>query len=371
VKFVIDQRPLADWLKRAASIADTKSSATVFNCVRLDVGENDLSLSATNSLSQITGKLPLPDDIEPGSLSTPAARLADLIAALRPDQPVEMRYELGGRLRVKSGRTNVQLPAIDPLSLPVFFRDLPAPQITVLASEFERILSFATPAADEDHNRPGLWGVQLSYSEDGVVAAALDGRWGATCVMPTKTISEFPTVILPRPLCLKLPAILKGKDDDILSITVAPRALQISSSDLNIVSKLVDGEMPPSRTWMPDCVERPVTVNAAELIAILARIEAATDLDVARLKQRGVVMSFAGQVLSLRDSHRIIEDTMVVTYEGDDPPEIGLNTLHVREALETIGADEVELHFIDRDSSVRICAKGHEHDAFVTSPYRV
>ena len=373
MKFTTDQPPLADWLKRVASVADERSPAPLFQCVRIDITETKLSLSATNSLFNMRSGYGLLAG-EPGSVSTPAGRLASLVGSLRPDAPVTIAYETVGpnnapHLRVRSGRTNVLLEAIDPIDLPVFASKFPEPQISVTVAEFDAMLAFTAPAMEDTPDRPALWGVGLFYEPPGdVYAAATDGRSGALYHLDASA-SEFPTIILPRPLCQKLRILLKGQNEEI-KIAINPRSVQFLTSDWGLIGKIIDAEPMAYKRWMPGLVDNPVTINTAELGAILNRFEAATDMDNIKLKQHGAVLSFANQTLRLRNAPRTFEDQMAVVYEGE-PDELGINSVHFREAISVIGQEEVELHYRNREAPIRVCAPGVSDKAFITTPYSI
>jgi DNA polymerase-3 subunit beta len=369
MRLSLDQAPLAAALKRVAAFADSRSTIPVFGHVKLEADDTGLSLICNNGTFQIATRLPLLGS-ESGAVSTEAERLADLVASLRQGLPVQLSHD-NGRLRVRSGRTNALLHCAEPEVFPVFLPDkMPAPQIRVTAGELDRVLAFTAPAMGADAGRAALWGLWLGFAEDGVAAATCDGHKGAVCRMRAEMASEFPAATLPRPLCQKLRALLKGGTGEI-EIAISPRAARISAADWAITSKLIDAEFPDYRRWMAAPVAKPVTFEKAELLAILARVEAATDLDNQRLKQRGASLSFADQLMRVSDGKQIFDDEMPVAYEGADPAKIGVNTWHLRDLLSAIDADEAELHFKDRDSVIRVCAKDETEAAFTTTPYRV
>ena len=47
---------------------------------------------------------------------------------------------------------------------------------------------------------------------------------------------------------------------------------------------------------------------------------------------------------------------MPAFYKGSNPAEIGINTVHMQAILAAIDAAEIELHVVDRNSVIRVCA---------------
>jgi hypothetical protein len=109
MRFTLDQPILAAALQRAVAFADTRSPIPILACVKLEVSESSLSLCSTNMTFGMTASVPLVG-AEPGSVATEAARLANLVASLRPGEPVELHRDpaLTG-MGVRSGRTKARL----------------------------------------------------------------------------------------------------------------------------------------------------------------------------------------------------------------------------------------------------------------------
>jgi DNA polymerase III sliding clamp (beta) subunit (PCNA family) len=372
VRFSIDRDPLAAALRRVALFADPKSPIALWGCVKLDVTETGLSLSAADKSLGATIQLPLMLPADPGAICTPAARLAKLTASLRPDEPVEIGYSLQSDrtvLTLQSGLTLATLAAANPADFPTFNPSLPAPQIRVKAGELDRVLAMMIPAMGDDADRIVLWGLSLAYERNSIAVAACDGVLGAVCRMHAHEVSEFPSIILPRPLCIKLRTLLKD-DLGMVEISITPSTARIAASDWVIVSALINGEFPSPKHWTAASVEHPVIIDSEEFAAILARISAAVDFDSEKLRQRGAIATFNDGVMHLRDARRLIEDQMVVAYGTETPNEMAFNTIHMQTAISAISATKIELHFIDRGSAIRICALGEPDEAFTTTPYR-
>lgn len=365
--FSCDRDSLIPWLKRAALFADDKSPIEILRCVKLTAYDGGLTLTASNGRIQITGSLPV-EGIEPGAVCVEAARLADLVGSLRADKPVEVAYN-GKLLQVRSGRTKASLGTIDAAGFPKFGYPLPAePQIKVQTDELHRVLTIASPAMGGDKDSRIFWGVSFSWDGALCTVASCNGIFGAVCRLRHDELAEFPPIILPRPLCLRLQTMLRQMNDPV-EISISTAGVRLSTAAWVIDSTLLQDTFPDPRTWAAKRVETPLIVGSEELESILARIDAAVDLDSKKLKQRGAVLSIAGRVLTVRDGQSTITDTMEVDFDGE--AETGVNTKHIRDAIVALDTSEVELHFNGRGTPICVCARGNGVEGYTTTPYRV
>jgi DNA polymerase III subunit beta len=371
MKLQVEQAPFAAWLKRTASVADTRGPALLNSSLRAVAIDGQLTLAATNNVFSIEGSLPAKIEA-PGALGTDAGRLAELAEALRRDAPVEISHDRDApRLQIRSGRTRVALPMINPADLRIFAASFPEEtHLRLTTKELAAALAFTWPAAGKNPDRAQLWGAALSFdpAEGGAAfLAAQEGRLGAVWQLEA-TGRAFATTMLPRPLCEQLWRLCKD-EDAALALTLTERAVRVEAPGWTITSKIVDSEPPPWHRWLPSPCPQPVTVDSAELAAALERIAAVAEIDNRRLGP-GALLTFDSGTLFLRDAKGVIEDSLAVHFDGHPEP-VGVNTQHLLSIIETIGAAAIELHTAGPSSPIRVQAASVPRGAFVTAAYRI
>lgn len=367
MNFTCERDALAPWLKRVSLLADAKSPVPVYACVRMAATTDLLYLTAGHTAFQITVEIPVIVK-QQGEVCVPVQHFADLVGSLRTDQPISLTHA-DGLLRLQSGHTKAQFATIDPAGVSVFAPVLPLPQITVSAGELDRVLRLTIPAMGTDQDRVLFLGLSLQYNKDGIIASAMNGSsFGAVATLHHQRASEFPAVIVPRPVCIYLRTLLKGVGGDI-EISISTGNIRVAAADWIILSRQIQGSFPPPAVWGAKRVEQPLVVRSDEFAGILARIDAAVDYDAAKLKQRGALLTVANGVLTVRDSHSTISDLMDV--DCQDEHAIGINTMQLRHAIANLDSPEVELHFTSREKPICVCVKGEPIEAYTTSSYRI
>jgi len=369
MRFTLARDQFASALRRITPFADSKSPIPIYRHVKLVVSGNQLKLTAANTTFDVTSTVTLEEAADNGHACVAADHFTGLVGSLRADQDVNIDFDDDGNLLVASGHTKAVFPSMNS-AFPVFDIAFPEAQIVVKAGELDRVLGLTRPAMGTDTDRMIFWGTAFRYERVGTLVAACDGLLGVTCRLHEDKLTEFPAGIFPRSLCVRLRGLLKNTMGEI-HISVTPAAVRLVAPDWTVTSKLVDGIFPETKHWDARVVEQPIVCNAEELTAILARIDAATDLDSKALKQRGALVNIQAGVMVIRDGGHTVTDQMNVTYDGADAIEFGLNTKHIRDAIDALDAQEIELHFHDRNASMRVCARGEADDGFTTTPYRI
>lgn len=373
MKFTIGRDEFASALKRVLPFTDAKSPMVILGHVRITVTNTKLALTAANNTFHVTSELGLEtaNVVTAGEVCVGADHFSGLVSSLRADQPVEVEHNTpGGPISIRSGRTVASFNAARGDDMPMYGAIFPDPQIKLSAGELDRVLAITKPCMGIDTDRMIFWGVSFRYERACALVAACNGTFGSISRICHTEVSDFPEFILPRSLCVRLRGLLKNATG-MIEMAITPLAIRIVSSDWVIHSKLVDGEFPSPDIWGARPVDEPVIANSEELSAILTRIDRATELDNIKLKQRGASALINNNTMLLRDSHNVVTDVMEVEYEGVTPTSFGLNTRQVRDAIYALDTKEIELHFTNHSSPIRVCARNETHDGFTTVPFRV
>lgn len=371
--FTIDRDVLSAALGRIAPFADSKSPIPILGCVKLVGSEAGLSISATDMDAAITETLPLPGT-KPGAVCVSGDRLKALVAALRAGASVEFTEETG-ELRIRSGRTTALFETRPHDDYPEFRAEGLRPSFAIKASELDRVLAMTIPSMSTDPTRHYLGGLFLSSAEGGLVAAATDGSRLA-CARPSHdgdAPNIFPNIILPRTVCARLRALLKGSPGTI-EIAVSETRCRVSCGAWSLVTKLIDGTFPEYQRVMAPINPTPIMLDAGDLLGALGRIESSVDADSTRLRSRGVHFDFAGATARLWGGIQNgpgVRDELDINYSGEDVG-VGFNSRFLRDAVAALDCDgEIELHVTDANSPVRVCRKGDAEESITVMPYRI
>ena len=212
-----------------------------------------------------------------------------------------------------------------------------------------------------------LNGMLLETGGGMVRAVATDGHRLALCEIDHPDASG-PTqqVIIPRKGVLELQRLLG--DEDEVKLAIGANHIRAHVGEIRFTSKLIDGRFPDYDRVIP--TPEGNTLRAAKDYLRSALQRAAI---LSNEKYRGIRLDLGNKSLKIQANNpdqEEAQDEIEVQYEGDSM-EIGFNVNYLLDAIAAVDADEVELGFVDSNSSCLIHGPGVDDAKFVVMPMRL
>ncbi len=339
MELIVTQEKLNKALAAVSRIASTKTQLPILSNILLRTDGNRLLVAGTNLEIAITQYIGA-KIIKPGSITIPARLMSDFISSL-PKESVELKV-VNDNLHIKSGSyTSIingfiadefpELPTINEKS---------SIQYTINVEDFKQSVSQTIITSGSDTSRPVLTGVYWHSYEGQLYLAATDGyRLSERKLMETK--SEV-SAIIPNQT---LQEVLRNISDDAEQIDILFDETQVRFriNELEIISRLIDGNFPDYRQLLPKTTETTIIINKPDFIRItkiagLFARESGGSVTLTADKEKNIlsIHSIASQM-----GENTSETTANVSADG----QITLNSRYLSEALSVIDNDEVEFSF--------------------------
>lgn len=341
MEVTVTQENLSFALSNTSRIASNKAGLPVLNNILLRTDGSRLLVAATNlevaSSHRIGAKV-----VKPGSITIPAKLLSDFIQNL-PKEQITLKVDTGHKLHITaSGSSSTingvvddefpELPTID---------DKKAVSYSLSSDDFKHSVSQVVIAASSDSTRPILTGVYWHSFENELFLAATDGyRLTERRIMPTK--SDV-TAVIPTST---LQEVLRTLRDETSEIEILFDETQVTFrlAEVEITSRLIDGNFPDYRQLIPKSSETSFTVGRTELIRVIkiaglfAResgggITISVDVDTSKL----TIHSIASEVGE--NSSEVNVKTTGVTGS------VSLNSRYLTDALSAVSSEHVTFGF--------------------------
>lgn len=299
----------------------------------LQLAATDMELSLRRTISAtVTGE---------GSLVVPGKLLADL-ARLLPDDEVSIRYRPeDGAAEIQSGpyssRINVfaaeDFPRLPPIDVPLQEIDAPA-----LLATIERV----SRAASRDESRPVLTGILVRFEGETLVMAATDSY--RLSVKETSLASSGPELeaIIPARSLAELARIAAGAET--VQLGVNENQVVFGAGDAWLTTRRIDGQFPNVRQLLPESFEVVLDLPRRELLDIVRRAS------VMAQRNTPLRLRFADGALTVSAQSQDVGETsesLPAAYTAAEPLEIGFNAEFLRDGLESVDADTVQLKLIN------------------------
>ena len=330
---------LAHALGVVARGLSSRSAVQVLSGILLQVEEEKLTLAATDM--EVSLRVSVGGEVRgDGSVVVPGRLLTDLTRLL-PDETVSLSYEVGeGVLAVASGgyssRLNVfsaedfpRLPTLD-----VSLHTIAAP---ALLGTIEKVAR----AASRDESRPVLTGILVRFQGDTLIMAATDSY--RLAVKETALGESGPELdaIIPARALQELARLAAGAEE--VKLGVHENHVIFGVGDVWLTSRRIDGQFPNYKQLLPEAFELEVTTLREPLLNVVRRAAVMAQRNAPlRLRFEEGELTVSAQSQDVGEAREALQ----LDHAGD-PLEIGFNPEFLRDGLEAVGGETVQLKLIN------------------------
>ncbi len=301
----------------AGSVAQTRSPKEVLQNIKVEAGEDRVTLMATDMETGIRIDVEGIDVERPGKALLHVGRVGMI---LRESNDEQLTIESDGAATVvKGAHAEFNLPSANPDEFPTVvgfeeekYHELPAR----LFKEMVRRTAFAT---DADSSRFALGGVLLELTGEDVLAVGTDGRRLARMTGKGKSIGDHQTtgnstIVPTRSLTLMERSI--GDKEETVHIAARNNDVLLRTGSCTIYSRLVEGRYPNWRQVIP---QRDDGVAIHMIVGPFFNVIRQAAI-VADQETRGLDMEFGGGTLVLTASTADLGKSRVelpIEYDGE------------------------------------------------------
>jgi DNA polymerase III subunit beta len=317
----------------------TRGAVQVLNGILLRADEGRLVLAATDM--ELSIRASIEGEVSgDGAVVVPGRLLTDLVRLL-PDESVRLVHEEGdGVLTITSGshssRLNVysaeDFPRLPPTDVSMHTIAVPA-----LLETIEKVAR----AASRDESRPVLTGILVRFEGDRLVMAATDSYRLAVKETELAGSGADLDAIIPARALQELARIAAGADE--VQLGVHENHVIFGTGDVWLTSRRIDGQFPNYKQLLPETFEAEITTPREPLLHVIRRAGVLAQRNAPlRLRFADGELGVSAQTQDVGEAH----ETLPVDYAGE-PLEIGFNPDFLRDGLEAVSDDGVQLKLIN------------------------
>jgi len=330
---------LAEALGVVSRGVSTRGAVQVLSGIHLQAEDGKLTLASTDM--EISLRATVRGDVSgDGAVVVPGRLLSDL-ARLLPDESVSLVHEEGeGVLSVTSGshasKLNVfsaeDFPRLPPIDVPLHASAAPS-----LLATIEKVAR----AASRDESRPVLTGILVKFEGEKLVMAATDSYRLAVKETALEASGPDLEAIIPARALQELARLAAGAEE--VRLGGHENHVIFSAGDVWLTSRRIDGQFPNYDQLLPDAFEAEVTTERAPLLDVIRRAGVMAQRNAPlRLRFAEGELAVSAQTQDVGEAH----ESLPIDYAGD-PLEIGFNPDFLRDGLEAVSTDSVQLKLIN------------------------
>jgi DNA polymerase-3 subunit beta len=340
MKVVCPKEELVSALSVVSRAVSTRSAVQVLSGILIR-GEGDhVELAATDM--ELSLRLSLEGQVEGASAIVVPGRLLVDLARLLPEGEVTLEHKPEeAALEVTSGSSVSRLHTYSAEDFPKLPDVGAAQTFAVERGAFLETIAKVSRAASRDESRPVLTGILVRFEAGKLVMAATDSyRLSVKETELTGAEAQELEAIVPARALTELSRIAQVTDE--IQIGVQENHVVFGADGVWLTTRRIDGQFPNHKQLIPETFEHEVTLPREEFLDVVRRTSV--------LAQRNspLRLRFAeGEVTVSAQTQDIGEarETLPIGFSGEEL-EIGFNPEFLRDGIESVETDDVQLRLI-------------------------
>ena len=296
-----------------------------------------------------------------------ARKLLDILRALPDTQEVSLSMT-NKRLTVQSGKSRFALQTLAAEEFPtVAVAETYNTHVSLPQKTLKHLFNMVHFSMAQQDIRYYLNGLLLVVEGNNIIAVATDGHRLAFCQIATEQQFTRQEVIIPRKTIMELQRLLE-ETDDLVEIQIAANQVKFTFSQIELISKLVEGKFPDYTRVIPKGYKNNFTLNRDLLLRSLQRTAIMTSD-----KFKGVRCIIAPENLKISstnaDQEEAVEE-LEIEYAGDSV-DIGFNVSYLLDVLNNLKCESINIALGDANSSALITIPDDTDFKYVVMPMRI
>ena len=331
---------LAAALSVVARAISSRGAVQVLSGILVHADEGRLTLAATDM--EISMRTSIAGEISgEAGVVVPGRLLTDLVRLL-PDDSVTLTYDEGdGVLQISSGthssRLNIfsaeDFPRLPPL-------DIPLQQVD--AAALLETIDKVSRAASRDESRPVLTGVLVRFEGNRLIMAATDSYRLAVKETILEAAAPELDAIIPARALQELARVAVGVEH--IELGVHENYVIFSSGDAWLTSRRIDGQFPNYKQLLPETFEAEITIQRETLLEVVRRAGVMAQRNAPlRLRFADGELTISAQTQDVGEA----TESLPIDFAGEEIA-IGFNPDFLRDGLEAVSSDAIQLKLINR-----------------------
>jgi DNA polymerase-3 subunit beta len=365
VEVIVLQERLAKALNIVSRVAaSTRAVLPVLSNVLIRAEGNKLMLTATNlelaTVDYLSAKVE-----KGGVITVPAKLLAEFVSNLPRGIDVGL-VARDNKLTITAGQYRSVMNGIVADDFPELpqIDEKKAVTFRVSVEDFKSAVSEVALASSNDATRPALTGVYFNTYEGALFMAATDGYRLAEQRFIEKVVSEVSTIVPTT----SLQEVLRSITDDVLEIEILFDDMQVRfrMGEIEITSKVIDGNFPDYRQLIPKKTDVKVELNRDEFVriakmaALFARGSGGSVVCETKQADRQFLVSAVASELG--------ENTSYMEAEVSEDGKVVLNSRFLMDALSVMGTESLSFGFSSKLAPVVIRNKKDKDYTHIIMP---
>src|SRR5438874_2511705 len=336
-----------------ARAVSTRSAVQILAGILLRAEGGQLQLAATDMELSLRSSLEAQVEGE-GSVVVPGRLLVDLVRPLPGDEVTFEHRAEEGVIHVTSGPSNASLHTYAAEDFPRLPDLDTVGTFTVDRESLLETVARVARSASRDESRPVLTGILVRFEQGKLVMAATDSYRLSVKETPLEGQAPELEAIIPARALAELGRI--AQSGETVELGVHENQVVFAADDVWLTTRRIDGQFPNYKQLLPESFEHDVPVPRAELLDVVRRVAVMAQRNSPlRLRFAEGELTVSAQTQDVGEAR----ESLPVQFSGE-AMEIGFNAEFLREGIESVTTDEIQLRLISPLRPGLITAEGDD-----------
>jgi DNA polymerase III subunit beta len=344
---------LVETLGVVSRAVSTRSTVQVLSGLQLAAEGGELGLAATDM--EMSLRAAVPAEVDAGGTVVVPGRLIAEIARSLPEADVELVHRSGeGMLEITCGTAFYQVNTYSAEDFPRLPDVESASTFGISREAFLETVARVGRSASRDESRPVLTGVLVRFGEGKLTMAATDSY--RLAVKESQLEGQVPDLeaIVPARALTELARIATVGDE--IQLGLEENHAVFGAGDTWLTTRRIDGQFPDYKQLVPDTFEHSIPLPRADVLEVVRRVAVMAQRNLPlRLRFAEGELSVSARTQDVGEAR----ESMPAPFTGE-PLEIGFNAEFLRDGLESVEAEEIELKLISPLRPGLITAEGDD-----------
>lgn len=372
MKISLLQENLNTALSHVSRFVSSKTQLPILNNILLSTDNGRLRLSATNLELGINYWIGAKIE-EEGSITVPAKEITEFVSYL-PAGKVDLNLNQNNLLTLTSPKAESSFTTSLPADYPTIPSINPDTSFELDLSILSQAISQIAYSAALDDTRPVLTSILCQFTPESLKLVATDGfrlsLKEIKLVNPIKLKSgvESLTFFIPAKSLIEVTRLAKNTKTIRIGLTSDEHQVVFVLEDLEIVSRLIEGDYPDYKRIIPDSYTTKIFVNREELLQSIkiASVFARESANVVRFSIKNNLLELTANAPQIGQNKASVEAKI----EGD-PLEIAFNFKFVSDFLNNSKGQEVIIELNESLSPGFFHDQSEPHLTHIIMPVRL
>ena len=371
MEFTVNRDIFLKSLGHACGIIEKKTTLPILSNILIDAKDSKIKITTTDLDIIYSEEIPLEGLKSPGTTTTSANVLHDILRKLEPDSKVELSLLNVNKLKLTSGNSKFNLLCLEADNFPLSNENMESKDFEIDARQLLKLLNKAKISISNDETRHYLNGIYLHKTnlenKSFLTGVATDSHRLSSSSLEIDSKTDFESIILPKKTIFQLISLLEQKANTI-KISNTKSKIQFKMDRAVLISKVIDGRFPDYSKVVPKDNNKILEIKLSEFKNSIERVST-----VSSDRKEGLKMNISKENLQFLvnnpNSGEGIEN-IKAKFNSDDIS-ISFNSRYLIDISSQIENDSIIIKLKDPSSPVLIKDLSDNRSYHVVMPMKI